>query len=201
MGLGLPGSPGDQASSSSEETRWRQVRQPQVTFDYIKRFFPSTFMLMWLPLERAPMQYSLPEESELLLHEAYKTAQMSACGFGVNLALTDVELQSNTWLEFVSDKEQAGRVLRGRYDPASAKNVEFMLDVRANWLKYKDDPEMALKMFRAAIELVHSDQSQVRRALHHRGRPRDCELDDDDRARTMVQPARERRVRASVQSR
>ncbi len=29
-----------------------------------------------------------------------------------------------------------------------------MLDVRANWLKYKNDPEMALKMFRAAMELV-----------------------------------------------
>jgi hypothetical protein len=131
-----------------------QVHQPQVTFDYIKRFFPSTYELLWLPFERAPVQYSLPEESELLMHEALKTAQDSACGFGVNLALTDVELRANKWLEFVSEKNRLIPFYEERYDAASARNVELMLDVRANWLKYKNDPEMALKMFRAAMELV-----------------------------------------------
>ncbi len=130
------------------------VHQPRVTYDYIRRFFPSTFMLVWLPLERAPIQYSLPEESELLLHEAYKTAQMSACGFGVSLALSDVELRANSWLEYMSEKGKLVGFYKERYDPASARNVEFMLDVRANWFKYKDDPEMALKMFRTAVELV-----------------------------------------------
>jgi hypothetical protein len=130
-----------------------QVRQPKVSFDYIKRFFPSTYLLIWLPLERAPMQYSLPEESELLMHEAYKTAQMTACGFGVNLALTDQELHENKWLGFVTDKNTLVRFYEERYDAASARNVELMLEVRQNWLKYRNDPEMAIRMFRAAIDL------------------------------------------------
>jgi hypothetical protein len=131
-----------------------QVHQPPVTFDYIKRFFPSTFNLLWLPLERAPLQYALPDESALLLHEAYKTAQDACCGFGVNLAMTDVELRNNSWLDYVSDKEKLIDFYKERYDRKSAKNVELILEVRANWLKHKDDPEMALKTFRAALELV-----------------------------------------------
>jgi hypothetical protein len=130
------------------------VHQPKVTFDYIKRFFPSTYMLIWLPLERAPLQYNLPEESELLMHEAYKTAQMSACGFGVTLALTDVELRNNVWLQYMAEKEKLVAFYRERYDPQSAKNVEFMLDLRANWARHKNDPDKALQMFRAALELV-----------------------------------------------
>jgi len=130
------------------------VRQPKVSFDYIKRFFPSTYILIWLPLERAPVQYSLPEESEFLMHEAYKTAQMTACGFGVNLALTDKELHDNVWLEYMTDKSRLVSFYRERYDEVSAENVQFMLDVRQNWTEYRKDPEMALKMFRTAVDLV-----------------------------------------------
>jgi predicted nucleotidyltransferase len=130
------------------------VRQPPVTYDYIKRFFPSTFQLLWLPLERAPLQYALPEEASLLMHESCKTAQDACCGFGVNLALNDVELRNNVWLSYVSEKEKLVGFYRERYDDKAAQNVQHILDVRANWLEVKDDPNMAVKTFQVAIELV-----------------------------------------------
>ena len=139
-----------------------EVRQPQVSYSYIKKFFREAFFPIWTPLERAPQQYRLSEESELLFHEALKTAQMAANGFGVNLALTADELRNNVWLEYVSDKSKLVKFYEERYDEHSARNVELMLDVRDNWLLYKDDPAMALKMFHAAIEICDRVKRQYR---------------------------------------
>lgn len=129
------------------------VHQPPPTRDYIKAFFGPTFSHIWLPLERAPFQYSLPEESHLLMHEAHKVAQMASIGFGVTLALNDKELEEKKWVEFVTDKERLVQFYYERYDEASAKNVELMLEVRRNWLTHRDDPEMAIKMYKAAVSI------------------------------------------------
>jgi predicted nucleotidyltransferase len=130
-----------------------EVHQPTPTKDYIKTFFPPTFSHIWLPLERAPFQYRLPEESHLLMHEAHKVAQMASIGFGVTLALSEKELEEKKWLEFVTDKNKLVQFYKDRYDEISAKNVELMLNVRDNWSKHKNDPEMAIKMYKAAVEL------------------------------------------------
>jgi len=130
-----------------------EVHQPPPTKDYIKTFFPPTFSHIWLPLERAPFQYHLPEEGYLLMHEAHKVAQMASIGFGVTLALNEKELEETKWLEFVTDKDKLVRFYKERYDEASARNVQLMLEVRDNWRKHKKDPEMAIKMYRAAIEI------------------------------------------------
>ncbi len=130
-----------------------EVHQPLPTKDYIKAFFPPTFSHIWLPLERAPLQYKLPEESYLLMHEAHKVAQMASIGFGVTLALDDKELEESKWLEFVTDKNKLVKFYQERYDEYTANNVSLMLEVRENWMKYKNDPEMAIKMFKAAIEI------------------------------------------------
>jgi predicted nucleotidyltransferase len=130
-----------------------EVHQPPPTRDYIKTFFPPTFSHIWLPLERAPFQYRLPEESYLLMHEAHKVAQMASIGFGVTLALNEKELEEKKWIEFVTDKNKLVQFYQERYDEASARNVELMLEVRDNWLKHKNDPEMAIKMYKAAVEI------------------------------------------------
>lgn len=130
-----------------------EVYQPPPTKDYIKKFFPPTFSHIWLPLERAPLQYKLPEESFLLLHEAHKVAQMASIGFGVTLALNDKELEGKKWLEFVTDKNKLVQFYKERYDENAAKNISLMLEVRDKWLKCKKDPEIAIKMYKAAIEI------------------------------------------------
>jgi hypothetical protein len=130
-----------------------EVYQPPPTRDYIRNFFPPTFSHIWLPLERAPFQYKLPEESYLLMHEAHKVAQMASIGFGVTLALNDKELEEKRWLEFVTAKDKLVRFYQERYDEDTANNVRLMLEVRDNWLRYKRDSEMAIKMFKAAINI------------------------------------------------
>ena len=89
----------------------------------------------------------------MLMHEAHKVAQMASIGFGVTLALDENELAEKRWLQFVTDKEKLVQFYEERYDKATAKNVQLMLEVRDNWLKHKKDPEMAINMFRAAIEI------------------------------------------------
>lgn len=130
-----------------------EVYQPPPTKEYIKMFFPPTFSHIWLPLERAPLQYKLPEESYLLMHEAHKVAQMASIGFGVTLALNDKELEERKWLDFVTDKNKLVQFYKERYDEYTAENVRLMLEVRDNWQKYKKDPEMAIRMYKAAIEI------------------------------------------------
>jgi hypothetical protein len=129
------------------------VHQPPPTIDYIKTFFPATFSHIWLPLERAPAQYHFPEESYLLMHEAHKVAQMASIGFGVTLALNEKELEEKAWLKFVTDKYKLTAFYKERYDETTAADVKLMLDVRENWLKFKKDPEMAIKMYHAAVNI------------------------------------------------
>ena len=55
-----------------------------------------------------------------------------------------------------------------------------MLDVRANWLKYKNDPEMALKMFRAAMELVTAIKAKYVERFTTPADRETASLDDND---------------------
>jgi predicted nucleotidyltransferase len=143
-----------------------EVHQPPPTKDYIKTFFPPTFSHIWLPLERAPLQYKLPEESHLLLHEAHKVAQMASIGFGVTIALNEKELEEKKWLEFVTDKDKLVQFYEERYDEASARNVGLMLEVRDNWLKHKNDPEMAINMYGAAIDICTRVKAKYGELVH-----------------------------------
>lgn len=143
-----------------------EIHQPPVTKDYIKMFFPPTFSHIWLPLERAPVQYKLPEESRFLMHEAHKVAQMASIGFGVTLALNEKELEKKKWLEFVTDKERLVQFYSERYDEASAKNVELMLEVRRNWLTHRNDPEMAIKMYKAAVSICTRLKAKYGELVH-----------------------------------
>jgi hypothetical protein len=124
-----------------------------LTKAYLRAYFPSAFSHIWPPLENAPYQYRLPEESQLLMHESHKVAQMASIGFGVTLALNEQELADKAWLGYITDKPKLVGFYRERYDDAAAQNVATMLEIRDNWLKYKDNPEMALRMYRAAIEI------------------------------------------------
>ncbi len=132
------------------------VHQPVLTIDYIKKYFPATFSHIWLPLERAPIQFHLPEDNYLLLHEALKVAQNAAIGFGVNLALNEAELKEKKWLEFVYDKNKLIPFYKDRYDEKTAQNVVLLLEVRDNWDKYKNDVVMGQKMYRAAVSICTS---------------------------------------------
>jgi hypothetical protein len=130
-----------------------EIHLPPTTKAHLKTFFPAAFSHIWPSLESAPCQYKLPEESQLLIHESHKVAQMASIGFGVTLALTEEELARKAWLEYVTDKHNLISFYRERYDEAAAQNIAIMIDVRNNWQTYKNNPEMALKMYRAAIEI------------------------------------------------
>jgi hypothetical protein len=144
-----------------------EVHQPPATKAYVKTYFPPAFSHIWPPLESAPYQFKLPEESQLLMHEAHKVAQMASIGFGVTLALDEQELAEKAWLEYVTDKHKLVRFYRERYDETAAQNVATMLDIRDNWQKYKNNPEMALKMYRAAIEICTRIKKQYRELARH----------------------------------
>lgn len=143
-----------------------EVHQPPLTIEYIKKYFPGTFSHLWLPLERAPVQFKLPDDVYLLLHESYKVAQMSAIGFGVNLAMNAEEHSDKKWMEFVYDKSKLIHFYCDRYDEATAKNVELMLHLRDNWQKYKNDTEMAIRMYRAAINICTRLKAKYVEILH-----------------------------------
>ena len=143
-----------------------EVHQPPPTKDYIKTFFPPTFSHIWLPLERAPVQYHLPEESHFLMHEAHKVAQMASIGFGVTLALNDKELEEKKWLEFVTDKDKLVQFYEERYDEATARNVALMLEVRDNWGKHKKDPQMAIRMYKAAVDICTRVKAKYGELVH-----------------------------------
>ena len=102
----------------------------------------------------------------MLMHEAYKVAQMASIGFGVTLALSEEELAEKRWLEFVTDKDKLSAFYGERYDEATAGNIELMLEVRQNWLKHKKDPEMALKMYRAAVQICTRIKAKYGELLH-----------------------------------
>jgi hypothetical protein len=145
------------------------VVQPPPTKDYLKAFFPEAFTRVWQTLESAPFQYVLPEESEMLMHEAHKVAQMASIGFGVTLALDEKELAEKKWLAYVTDKPKLIEFYKTRYDEATAKNVEIMLDVRENWFKHAKDPEMAIKMYKAAIDICTRLKARHREMMGESG--------------------------------
>jgi hypothetical protein len=120
-------------------------------------------------LESAPFQYLFPEESEMLMHEAHKVAQMASIGFGVVLALNEQEIAQNKWLEYMENKPKLIEFYRTRYDEATARNVETMLDVRENWAKHAKNPEMAFKMYKAAIAICTRLKARHREMMGESG--------------------------------
>lgn len=141
------------------------VIQPPPTKDYIKEFFPEAFSRVYQTLESAPFQYIFPEESEMLMHEAHKVAQMASIGFGVTLALDEKEIEQKKWLEYVTDKAKLMEFYKARYDETTAKSVETMLDVRDNWKEYAKKPEMAIKMYTAAIQICNRLKARHREMM------------------------------------
>jgi len=145
------------------------VVQPPPTKDYIKEYFPEAFSRVYQTLESAPFQYIFPEESEMLMHEAHKVAQMASIGFGVVLALDEQEIANNKWLEYMENKPKLIEFYRTRYDEATAQNVETMLDVRENWAKHAKNPEMAFKMYKAAIAICTRLKARHREMMGESG--------------------------------
>lgn len=146
------------------------VHQPAPTTDYIRTFFPATFSHIWLPLERAPLQYRLPDDSRMLLHEAHKVAQMAAIGFGVPLALEDSEREHTSWVTFAENKHLLIEFYEQRYDAKAARDVALMLEVRNRWLQHRHCPDKALAMYRAAVDLccrVKAKYGELMRSQAH----------------------------------
>lgn len=146
------------------------VHQPPPTTEYIKTYFPSTFSHVWLPLERAPLQYRLPEDSRLLLHEAHKVAQMAAIGFGVPLALTDAEREHTSWVTFAENKHLLVEFYEQRYDDKAARDVALMLEIRGRWRDHRHSPDKALAMYKAAVDLcsrVRAKYAELMYSDHH----------------------------------
>ena len=145
------------------------VHQPPPTTDYIKTYFPATFSHIWLPLERAPLQYRLPEDSFLLLHESHKVAQMASIGFGVPLALTDAERKHTSWVTFAENKHLLVEFYEERYGADAARDVAMMLKIRECWREYRRDGGKALEMYKVAVDLctrVRAKYAELVRSDH-----------------------------------
>jgi hypothetical protein len=69
----------------------------------------------------------------------------------------------------MEDKRKLVEFYRTRYDEATARNVETMLDVRENWAKHAKDPEMAFKMYQAAIDICTRLKARHREMMRESG--------------------------------
>lgn len=119
----------------------------------------NSLMFFYLPLSRAPAQYS-KEESNLLLNEALVNAKNTAY-FGIEAAMTDEELANKEYVKYMENKETMVEFYQERYNQKTANIVSRILEVRSNYLQVKDDPKIAKEMFSIALDLINVVRSKV----------------------------------------
>ncbi len=115
-----------------------------------------------LPLEKAPVQYRA-HEMDLLLSEAVVLGK-SIIFIGVEVAMTEAELQNHAYMDFFKDVSLFDKFFRARYGPEAAGHVKIIMDARANFSKYKLNNEKILAVYESAIRMVDIVEQKIRTA-------------------------------------
>ena len=116
-----------------------------------------------IPLSRAPAQYN-KKESNLLLNESLTNAKNIAF-FGIEAAMKQEELDKKAYLQYMKNKETITSFYKERYGDDVSRMVKRIFEVRTNYLKYKNDPEVAEELFGIALSLTNIIRSKI--LTHH----------------------------------
>ncbi|NOY14741.1 MAG: hypothetical protein GXP43_00810 [bacterium] len=104
------------------------------------------------PLSRAPAQYS-QEDSNLLLNESLVNAK-NIIYLGIEVAMSDQELADKKYLGYIKNKPKMIDFYQERYTPAAAQMVKKVLEVRSNYLQFKNNPAAAKQIFEIALAMA-----------------------------------------------
>jgi hypothetical protein len=104
-----------------------------------------------IPLTRAPAQYD-ENEYDLLFNEALKSGQ-ETCSVGLEVAMSDSELEKQEFLKYIENKEMIPEFYRTRYGEGAADIVAKIYDAREHYLEYKGDKKRAEEMFGYALQI------------------------------------------------
>lgn len=103
-------------------------------------------------LLRAPISYDMDKDFDLVFNECLTNGKMIAY-MGVEIVLTDEEIKSKKYMEYISNKESMIRFYKENYGGKASKLIDFILSGRANYLSWKNKKEKSIEMFKAGFEL------------------------------------------------
>ena len=112
-----------------------------------------------IPLTRAPAQYD-ESDTDLLFNEALVNGKMMSY-LGMELALTEKELRNKVFVKYIQNKETIVSFYKERYGAHTGSLVSKIYEARKNYLKYKNDPERAKEIFKAALQLGEAIQRKL----------------------------------------
>lgn len=102
-----------------------------------------------LQLDRAPIAYDVDKESDLLFSEALSIGKLTSYD-GVEIAMSDDEIKQKKYMGIITDKSKLINFYRERYDAEAAEFISVILQARDNCRTWKNDPDKAIIVYRAA---------------------------------------------------
>jgi hypothetical protein len=115
-----------------------------------------------LPLEKAPVQYR-DNEMDLLLSEAVILGK-AIVHIGVEVAMSDDELNRHAYMDFFSDPALFSKFYQTRYGAEAAGHAKLILDARNNFSRYKIDNEKIMAVYESAVKMVDLVEQKIRSA-------------------------------------
>ena len=113
-----------------------------------------------LPLEKAPVQYQA-DELDLLLGESVILGK-SIVFIGVEVAMTEAELQQRAYLNFFQDVALFDKFYRDRYGAEAAGHVRVIMAARADFSRYKKNPEKIMAVYESVMRLIEMVEQKIR---------------------------------------
>ena len=75
------------------------------------------------------------------------------CYLGIEVAMTEEELSSKVYTNYIRNKETIADFYRERYGEDAAEIVKKIFDAREHYLTYKRDAKKAIEIFDAALKI------------------------------------------------
>lgn len=113
-----------------------------------------------LPLEKAPVQYRT-DELDLLLGESMILGK-SIVFMGVEVAMTEAELQQRAYLKFFQDVTLFDKFYRERYGSEAAGHVRVVMAARADFPRYRKNDEKIMAVYESVMRLINIVEQKIR---------------------------------------
>ena len=137
----------------------KTLKDQKISKEDIKKGAGFDLTFFSLPLSRAPAQY-WKDELNLLLNESLTNAKNIAF-FGIEAAMSEEELNRKAYIEYLKNKDKIVGFYQKRYGGKEAQMVKRVLEVRDQYLKYKNNPLVAKEMFSIALQLSNIVRQKV----------------------------------------
>jgi len=112
-----------------------------------------------LPLEKAPVQYQA-DELDLLLGESIILGK-AVVYLGVEVAMTNQELQKKAYMKFFDDPGLFPQFYKKEYGTDVMNHVRLIMDARQKFLAYKSDRAKILAVYQSAIKLIDAVEQKI----------------------------------------